>query len=233
MLRDTGVHIDEDQPSEIDARRSRLLPIYKKAMSNPDYRKRTFLNGDHLTVNGEHYTIENLQELPDDLDPRMIATRTEGPTTIFFGQNSPLSNHHPSPMVILNKKYLCNEQYYFAMRAEEMGDDTIHGKVMAATNPKDMLRHGRKAQNKKNINVEEAEVRIMKKGVQEKFDQNAALKDFLMSTDKTRIGESSPSNKRWGTGFYLGQKDCFNTDLWATNLLGDIIQEQRELYATG
>jgi hypothetical protein len=203
-------------------------------MATPVYRKRTFLNGDRLTINGEHYTTQNLDQLPDDLDPRLIATKTDGPTTIFFGQNSPLSNHHPSPMVVDSKEYSCNEQYYFGKRAEVLGDDSIHCKVMGATDPKAMLRHGRKAQNKNGLTeakIEEAEIQIMKRGAREKFGQNPALKEFLISTGQTRIGESSPSNKRWGTGYYLGHKDSFNTNLWHTNLLGDILQELRNSYA--
>jgi ribA/ribD-fused uncharacterized protein len=205
-LRGSGIHIEEDQPAEIEARRSRLLPIFKKALTMSAYNKRTFLNGDRLTINGTHYTVENLDDLPEDLDPRLIATQTDGVTTIFFGQNSPLSNHHPSPMSIDKHDYLCNEQWYFAKRAELMGDDAIHNKVMAQSNPKEMMRYGRKAHNYNNINVEAAETATMTRGVREKFDQNPRLKDFLISTQKTKIGESCMSNKRWGTGFYLGQE---------------------------
>jgi hypothetical protein len=229
-LKDSGHHLEEDQPLEIEARRSRLLPVYKKAMTIQEYKRRTFLNGDRLTINGTHYTIENLHELPDDLDPRLIATKTQGNTTIFFGQNSPLSNHHPSPMIVDNIDYRCNEQYYFAMRAQQMGDDRIHYRVMAALDPKVMLREGRKAENKLGIKVEDAEKKIMTRGVREKFDQNPALREFLLGTANTRIGESAASNKKWGTGFHLGHKDAFNTDLWADNMLGETIQEQRDRY---
>jgi hypothetical protein len=104
---------------------------------------------------------------------------------------------------------------------------------MGTDNPKEMLREGRKARNLTNVSeaaLEAAEKGIMTLGVREKFNQNPDLKAFLLSTTNSRIGESSPSNKRWGTGFYLTHKDAYNTNLWADNDLGDIIQAQRDSY---
>jgi ribA/ribD-fused uncharacterized protein len=105
---------------------------------------------------------------------------------------------------------------------------------MSCKFPKDMLKYGRKAKNFSGIsNLESEEEKIMRRGVREKFDQNLKLKDFLVSTGPTgKIGESSASNRRWGTGYHLGHKMAFRTDLWATNLLGDILTEQRNLYIT-
>jgi hypothetical protein len=232
-LKGSGVHLEEDQPMEVEARRAILLPVFKKALATPEYKKRTFLNGDRLTIQGVHYTVDNMKDLPEALDPRMIATRTQGDTTIFFGQNSPLSNHHSSPMVVENVGYACNEQFYFARRSQVLGDDIAHSRVMRADNPKEMLREGRKARNLANLtdgDIEVAEKYIMTHGIREKFKQNPDLKDFLCNIKSSRIGESSPSNKRWGTGFYLAHKNAFKTDLWAENKLGEIILAQRNAY---
>jgi ribA/ribD-fused uncharacterized protein len=133
-------------------------------------------------------------------------------------------------MNIEGTDYLCNEQFYFAKRAQVLGDDVIHGRVMELDNPREMLREGRKAQNNNNVNVEQEEIRIMKWGIREKFSQNVHLKTFLMATNNNKIGESSKSSHRWGTGFHLHHKNAFNQGLWATNTLGEIIQEQRELF---
>jgi hypothetical protein len=230
-LQGSDFHLEEDQPPEIEERRYRLLPIYKRAMSIPTYKARTFLNGDRLTVNGEQYTVDNLDRLPQDLDPRYLATRTDGNSTIFFSINSPLSNHHPAKMVIDNATYSCNEQWYFAKRAEVMGDDHIHNKVMSEKNPREMLKHGRRAHNHTGVNIEQEEIKIMTRGVKEKFSQHPSLKAFLMATKQTRIGESC-KNSRWGTGLHLFHKDAFNQNLWCTtgNKMGDILQEQRDLF---
>ena len=230
--KDTNIYLNELFPREIENKRRELYPILRLIKKMDHYRKVSSIVGDRLMINGRGYTTDTLHTLPDDINIQPLYTKCEDGVTFFYRHRSPLSNHYLAKFTLEGVEYNCSEQYYFAQRAEDMGDDVIHGKVMAMTNPKEMLRHGRKAQNKKSINVEEAEVKIMKRGVRETFDQNPALKDFLMSTNKTKIGESSPSNKKWGTGFYIGHKDCFNTNLWAENLLGEIIEQQRDLYAS-
>ena len=226
-LKDTSVHLEEDHPVEIDERRYRLLPVYHEAMKLPAYKARTFLIGDRLTINGEHFTVDNLDKLPKELDPRYLATRTEGDRTVFFSVNSPLSNHHPAKMTVDNVNYLCNEQYYFAQRAMAMGDDSVHCKVMKVKTPREMLREGRKARQHTDINLEKVELDIMTRGVREKFTQNPDLKAFLMATNQNFIGEASKSNPHWGTGLHLHHKNTFNKDLWATNHLGQILMRQR------
>jgi hypothetical protein len=172
-----------------------------------------------------------MHTLPPELDPRYIATRTDGNSTVFFSINSPLSNHHPAKMIIEGKEYSCNEQFYFSKRAEVMGDEVAQGRVMKQTNPREMLKEGRRAINHNpELDMEKAEYSIMAWGVREKFTQNEHLKDFLLDTHLTSIGESSKSNTRWGTGLHLHDKDCFDTNRWSSNLLGEILVNQRELF---
>ena len=158
--------------------------------------------------------------------------RTEGDVTIFFTCNSPLSNHYPIKMTVDNKCFTSNEQFYFYKRAEVMGDETIQDRVMKTHDPREVLRHGRKARNYNAINEEEEEIKIMKRGVKEKFSQNQALKDFLMATAQNYIGEASKSNTRWGTGLHLHHRNAFKRDHWAPrgNQLGEILMAQRELF---
>jgi hypothetical protein len=229
-LKSRGITVEEDQPEEITSRRARLMPIYRKALTMTQHKKRTFLNGDQLTISGQHFTVDNLHLLPEELDPRYIATQTQDDVTIFFSQNSPLSNHHPSPMVIENKNYLCNEQFYFAKKCDKLGDDVALHRVLATRDPKVMLREGRRATNFSGFVWEDVEQSIMEQGVKAKFNQNRALKDFLMETQNNWIGESAPNNKKWGTGLYMGDPNAYNTDLWADNFLGQILMKTRDSY---
>jgi hypothetical protein len=230
-LKGSPFHIEEDQPVEVEERRYRLLPIYNKAITLPNYKSRTFINGDRLTINGITYTVDNLHTLPKDLDPRYLATRTEGDTTIFFSINSPLSNHHPAQMSVDNVTYSCNEQFYFAKRAELMGDEEIQEKVMLQKNPREMLKYGRRAKNHHpELDLEKAEESIMARGIKEKFTQNEHLKTFLLETGQNFLGESSKANARWGTGLHLHHKDCFNRNRWAKNTLGELLKKQRDSF---
>ena len=157
-LKTTGVHLEEDQPKEVEARRYRLMPVYNKALTLPAYKKRTFINGDRLTINGIHYTVDDFDKLPKDLDPRLIATKTDENVTIFFSINSPLSNHHLASMIVDKVTYSCNEQFYFAKRAEVMGDEVIQDRVMREDNPREMLKHGRKAKQTTDVDLEREEI---------------------------------------------------------------------------
>jgi hypothetical protein len=211
------------------------MPIYNKAMTLTAFKGRTFINGDRLTICGTHYTVDDLDKLPPELDPVLLATRTENNVTIFFSINSPLSNHHPANMKVDNVSYSCSEQFYFAKRAAFLGDDNIHHKVMRQVNPREMLRHGRKARNINHVedaDLEKEEIAIMKRGVKEKFSQNLPLKDFLLATQKNRIGESSKTNHYWGTGLHLHHKDAMDTNRWKLNHLGAILEEPRDSFSS-
>jgi ribA/ribD-fused uncharacterized protein len=70
----------------------------------------------------------------------------------------------------------------------------------------------------------------MERGIKHKFNQNRALKDFLMETQNNYIGESAPNNRKWGTGFYMGDPDAYRHTLWADNFLGEILMRQRDSY---
>ena len=62
-----------------------------------------------------------------------------------------------------------------------------------------------------------------------KFDQNAELKAFLLSTDDAVIAEASPADKVWGIGMRRTDPRSMNEREWeGSNLLGKALMRARE-----
>ena len=108
------------------------------------------------------------------------------------------------------------------------GDVYQQGKVMAAKDPKDVQRFGRKAQNFNGINWENFEEEVMREACYHKFSNNKMSKHALLKTGTMRLGESSHS-KKWGTGMTMSDPRAFQQDLLEQNLLGKALTEVRDV----
>ena len=133
-----GVTIHDDYPPEIEERRRILKPIMKKALTMDTYKNNTYLNVDRLIINSVSYTyapINNLDLLPDDLNPRTLCELSDDNTHLFFGIGSPFSNFHSSEFVVDGTKYTCNEQYIQSQKASMFNDDIAESRIMMASSP--------------------------------------------------------------------------------------------------
>ena len=190
------------------------------------------MNDDKLSINRKQYSVNNLEDLPKELNPAKISTQTVGEVTIFFTRDSPLSNHYMgAPFEVLGKKFSCTEQCYFYTKAMEYGDEYIAKEIMKQSDPAEMMRLGRRATNHNKTKWNDREVQVMKQANQAKYDQNEGVRKVLLATGTTKLGEASSgskSGKFWGTGFSLTHKDRLNTNKWYTNKMGDILSEIRD-----
>jgi ribA/ribD-fused uncharacterized protein len=225
MLYQSGVSVEEDWPIETSQKRATLNPIMRKAKRTSGFNN-TKLVGDRLFVNGRPYTVDTVENLPEEINPTVEATKSDGNVTLFYTRYSKLSNHNAASFEVDDITYRSSEQYYFAERCRIMGDDYQRSKVLAAVDPKDCQRLGRQANNPNGVEWSNFERVVMKKACQEKFSKNAVAKQALLRTGSTRLGESSRSS-HWGTGFYVNDPRAFETGAWQTNLLGDILTEVR------
>ena len=91
-LKGTRLFISEDFCDETRSARSRLVPIMKAAWKHQHSAK---LVRDELVIDGSHYTLDSLHQLPQHLDPAKVSTPSINENTIaFYSQLSPLSNFH-------------------------------------------------------------------------------------------------------------------------------------------
>ena len=80
---------------EVEQRRKALIPILKAANEHKNFKKKCKLKGDKLVIHGKKFTLDNLHNLPKELDVFKITSRSNNNMIGFFGELNPLSNFHP------------------------------------------------------------------------------------------------------------------------------------------
>ena len=214
-----------DFPQEILARCRRLIPILLKAKSMDKY-KESYLRDDKLYIDGKTYTVDTLEHLPDSLDAKSIATKSYENLTMFWGQNSPLSNHHPTEILIDGTLYNCVEQYYTHSMAVHAGDFHRADTIMSTTDPV-IQKHTVKGM-KTSADWNDISVEIMRTAITAKFTQNADLKYFLLQTGTTDLVEASPHDNFWGAGLSMDSPDIVDKSKWkGKNMLGKLLTTLR------
>ena len=69
--------------------------IYKKAKSLDKFKQKTSLSGEVLVIDGSHYTVEDLHNLPGELNIRQFSEKVNNDFYVFGGIHSsanPFSN---------------------------------------------------------------------------------------------------------------------------------------------
>ena len=167
MLEGTNMIMKEDFPYEIEARRTKLYPIYKAAKGNKCKAK---LVVDKLYIEGEKYTIENLEDLPGKLQPKSLAVRETEKVVMFYGGNSCLGNFYKADLKVDGKLFNCVEQFVQYQKAVSVGNNEIATKIMSSSDPKKQhqLAKQLKPTSHDQWNNEKAK-RVMETGIRAKF----------------------------------------------------------------
>jgi len=99
---------------------------------------------------------------------------------------------------------------------------------MKMTDPKSMRRVVRRLQQMDDTIWHERVPGILRTALAAKFQQNATLKDDLMATGDTTLGEACPSDLLFGIGLSLNNPKSLNTTEWiGQNLHGQSLMEIR------
>ena len=227
-----GIFVSEDYPDEIEERRKTLRPILSMALDIEHYKGKCFLNMDRLIINNRVYTcapIYNLDELPEDLNPRSLCEKSDEDTHVYFGINSPFSNFHPSPFMVDGVQYVCNEQYIQSKKAELFGDDYAHAQIMESTSPYAMKKRGSRIHNFSKKTWQKKAKDIAKKGALHKFASNDRLKKVLLDTGNKTLAEAT-KEPMWGMGYTLKDEEVLHSDLWEqVGIMGDVLMDIREM----
>jgi hypothetical protein len=224
-LKDQKIYIGEDYPKATEKRRALLVPIVKTARTIEKYKGKVFLNGDKLTVDKKKFTVETIEHLPEDLNPRKNATKEVDNVTYFFSRWSPLSNHNlEAPFRIGDFVYSCTEQRYFAQKADHLGDELNRDKILKERDPAIILGLGKKLiQYNPKANWEAIEVQRMTEANREKFLQNSKAMAALMATKSTTLAEASPHCRRWGIGYAIHDPARKQRQNWGNNQQGELL----------
>ncbi len=169
--------------------------------------KRASMPVDKLFIEDTEYTINCLDKLPSELDPKNIATCTNGKITAFFSSTSPLSNCHPAKHTNDNGTVSDNaEQKYLKNRAEFFNDDATADALKVATTAFNCYQVGSKIKathEKLNTLYTTQAEEDMYKIVLKKIKQNPKIRAFLLAKWDAKVIEANTNDKRWGMGLVL------------------------------
>jgi ribA/ribD-fused uncharacterized protein len=125
--------------------------------------------------------------------------------------------------------YPTAEHYMMAEKARLFNDNDALAKVLAATSPGAAKAAGREVLGFNQDVWEAHRERIVYEANMAKFEQNPALKTYLLSTGKRVLVEASPVDAIWGVGLAATDANIDNPSLWqGLNLLGFALMTVRE-----
>ena len=235
-LKGTSVRVFEDFPGEIDKRRKILWPYltaaYEGDPKNPKGKISAYLMVDKLIINNQTYTSNMVESIPE-----YIKHRVENPTnmkqtddvTVFFGYGSPLSNFHSAKFTIDDITFCNAEQYISYQKALLFEEPGIADEILSMKDPKLMKQKVKRLKKFDQTNWSTEAWSILKTALLAKFDQNDPLKQELLSTGTTNIGEASPTDSLFGIGLSLKSSHVTNSDKWTgKNITGVVLMEVRD-----
>lgn len=116
-----------------------------------------------------------------------------------------------------------------AEKARLFGDHETASRVIAAESPKEVKQLGREARGFAPTTWDRKKLGIIQEGSFQKFNQEAVLREFLLSTGDFILVEASPVDCVWGIGLAANDRDAANPFCWrGENLLGFAVMHARE-----
>ena len=126
-------------------------------------------------------------------------------------------------------QYHTTEQYMMASKARLFGDEEVLQEIMESYHPHDYKKLGRKVRGFVTEPWDAKKYDIVVEGNKAKFEQNADIREFLLSTGDAILAEASPYDKIWGIGLDRETALKGSFDQWqGENLLGCALMEVRE-----
>lgn len=139
-----------------------------------------------------------------------------------------LSQWYPCQFEVDSVKYTSAEQYMMAEKARLFGDEKIRAEILRTSDPRKCKALGRKVKNFDKAVWDKKKEDIVRNGNFEKFMQNDALRNFLLSTGDKVLVEASPTDRVWGIGLGKNNPDALDPKKWrGQNLLGFILMAVR------
>jgi ribA/ribD-fused uncharacterized protein len=186
-------------------------------------------NNEDKSMQNMKYSVETIKQIAC-ANPQVQFVYFWGHTPAKNGVTSTcLSQWYDTAFEIAEVKYHTAEQYMMAQKALLFSDAEVYDEIMAADNPRDYKKLGRKIRNFDGKVWDTKKYEIVVEGNKAKFSQNDELKEFLLSTGDAILVEASPYDRIWGIGLYPAQAAKGTVDQWrGLNLLGCALMEVRD-----
>ncbi len=138
----------------------------------------------------------------------------------------------PAPFKVDGVIYPTAEHWMMAGKALLFGDEEAAARIREASSPKQVKEFGRQVRGFDDVRWSAVRRDIVTAGNLEKFRQNPALADFLLSTGTSVLVEASPVDRIWGIGLAADDERAANPLQWrGENLLGFALMEVRDRLA--
>ena len=158
-------------------------------------------------IDGKRYSVNDLDRLPDSLQPFEVSTKANEEMLGFFGELCPFSNFYPINFTFNGATYHSSEQFIQHQKALYCNDYEAANKIMLT---KSTLAHKQLSYSINNYDhqgwTNAANERCCE-GLRAKFTQNPSLLRILLSTRNKLLVECS-KDSIWGTGVPLYRWDC-------------------------
>ena len=152
------------------------------------------LKEDNLFVNSVKYNVDNMNNLPGDLHPKHICSKSNATTEVFGGIMSeahPFSNWALFPFNYEGIIYANLKQAYMYHKSFENNDVAAAHAIWYTVNPRDIKARGSSIKVIDHDKWDNMKAGLMVNLVRAKFTQNDNLKKMLMDTKEKQLGETS------------------------------------------
>ena len=128
-----GIYVDREYPMDIERKRKTLLPVLRAAKRSSEFEKHSRLEDDKIVLKGLSYSVNTLNQLPEELNIFKVMTRETGNVVGFFGEINPLSNFYPAAFAYDGVHYISSEQFIQSHKAKFFGDVDMYNQIMGCT----------------------------------------------------------------------------------------------------
>ena len=179
-------------------------------------------------IDGKRYSVNDLDRLPDSLQPFEVSTKANEETLGFFGELCPFSNFYPINFTFNGATYHSSEQFIQHQKALYCNDYEAANKIMLTKSVLACKQLSYSINNYDHQGWTNAANERCCEGLRAKFTQNPSLLRILLSTGNKLLVECS-KDSIWGTGVPLYRWDCLQKRHWAGNgKLSDLLMEIRD-----
>ena len=194
-----GIYLDREYCEEVERKRKLLRPIMRCAKNHTDYKRKCRMENDTIVIKGKHYTINNLHQLPAEINGFEATSKKKDGVTCYFGELNPLSNFHPAKISYEGHIYHSSEQLIQHKKAQLFGDEIAEAQILATNTALESKSEARNVRNYDQQIWEESAKELCYEGIKLKFTQHQWLANLLLSTNNDILGEAT-YDKLWGTG---------------------------------
>ena len=223
-LKGTKISLMEDLPHDTIERRKLMMPYYLAARKRADITK-CFLNKDCLSIDGKHFYVEDIDQLPKSIQPKnpsqVVLDSSEG--IAFYGKHSFLSNFYKCTFKDGPYTFYNLESYYQYKKAKYFKDEQCASRILDAKTPAKAKAIAYQIKDFDEAMWMPVAIQTMLTGCSMKFSQNHELSQRLCDL-QGMIVECNPKDVFFSCGLPITHTDIENPATWkGKNVLDEIL----------